>query len=56
MSKAQIVTPKSLSNFATRRKHFIRDFALGGIAGIISKTTVAPIERVKLLMQTEHEN
>lgn len=35
---------------------FIKDFLSGGIAGIISKTVVAPIERVKLLMQTQHEN
>jgi len=28
----------------------------GGVAGIISKTVVAPIERVKLLMQTQREN
>jgi solute carrier family 25 (adenine nucleotide translocator) protein 4/5/6/31 len=28
----------------------------GGVAGIISKTIVAPIERVKLLMQTQREN
>lgn len=29
------------------------DFLSGGIAGIISKTVVAPVERVKLLMQTQ---
>jgi solute carrier family 25 (adenine nucleotide translocator) protein 4/5/6/31 len=32
---------------------FVIDFFSGGIAGIISKTVVAPIERVKLLMQTQ---
>lgn len=32
---------------------FIKDFLSGGVAGIISKTIVAPIERVKLLMQTQ---
>lgn len=34
-------------------KNFIWDFLSGGVAGIISKTVVAPIERVKLLMQTQ---
>lgn len=32
------------------------DFVAGGLAGIIAKTATAPIERVKLLLQTEHEN
>jgi hypothetical protein len=35
-----------------KNKKFIEDFALGGMSGIISKTVVAPMERVKLLMQT----
>ena len=30
---------------------FIKDFLAGGIAAAISKTAVAPIERVKLLLQ-----
>ena len=34
-------------------KSFFRDLALGGIAGGISKTAVAPIERVKLVLQTQ---
>lgn len=29
---------------------------LGGIAAGISKTVVAPVERVKLLLQTQHVN
>jgi solute carrier family 25 (adenine nucleotide translocator) protein 4/5/6/31 len=32
------------------------DFFAGGLAGITAKTLTAPIERVKLLLQTEHEN
>jgi solute carrier family 25 (adenine nucleotide translocator) protein 4/5/6/31 len=35
---------------------FTKNFLSGGLAGIISKTIVAPIERVKLLMQTQREN
>jgi len=32
------------------------DFALGGVSAAISKTAVAPIERVKLLLQTQDAN
>ena len=34
-------------------KAFTKDFLLGGIAAAISKTAVAPIERVKLLLQVQ---
>lgn len=33
---------------------FLKDFAAGGVAAGISKTIVAPIERVKLLLQVQH--
>uniref|UniRef100_A0A8C3BXM2 ADP/ATP translocase n=1 Tax=Cairina moschata TaxID=8855 RepID=A0A8C3BXM2_CAIMO len=33
---------------------FLKDFLAGGIAAAISKTAVAPIERVKLLLQVQH--
>lgn len=33
---------------------FLKDFAAGGISAAISKTAVAPIERVKLLLQVQH--
>ncbi len=32
---------------------FAKDFLAGGIAAAISKTAVAPIERVKLLLQVK---
>ena len=33
---------------------FLKDFAAGGISAAVSKTAVAPIERVKLLLQVQH--
>ena len=32
---------------------FLKDFTAGGIAATISKTTTAPIERVKLILQNQ---
>ena len=37
-------------------KEFIKDLLAGGIAGAIAKTAVAPIERVKLILQTQDLN
>jgi len=37
-------------------KAFAQDFIAGGVAAAISKTTVAPIERVKLLLQVQYVN
>ncbi|CAG2059435.1 unnamed protein product [Timema podura] len=33
---------------------FVKDFLAGGIAAAVAKTAVAPIERVKLLLQVQH--
>jgi len=35
------------------KKNFIQDFMIGGVSAAISKTAVAPIERVKLLLQNQ---
>lgn len=35
---------------------FIKDFLAGGISAAVSKTAVAPIERVKLILQVQHIN
>ena len=32
---------------------FLIDFAAGGVSGAVSKTLTAPIERVKLIIQTQ---
>ena len=36
--------------------HFLKDMLIGGVTGGISKTISAPLERVKLLLQTQHSN
>jgi len=35
---------------------FVTDFAIGGVSGAIAKTGTAPIERVKLIIQTQDSN
>lgn len=37
-------------------KNFFVDFAMGGVSAAVSKTIVAPIERVKLVLQTQDSN
>ena len=34
----------------------LKDFVIGGTSGAIAKTLAAPIERVKLLLQTQENN
>lgn len=50
--------PSSGSTSATRSGYgkILKDFVLGGTAGAIAKTLAAPIERVKLLLQTQENN
>lgn len=33
---------------------FFKDFLAGGVSAAVAKTAVAPIERVKLLLQIQH--
>merc|ERR1712012_1357194 len=37
-------------------KDWATDFLLGGVSGAVSKTLTAPIERVKLVIQTQDAN
>ena len=41
---------------ADKSLSFLKDLAAGGVSGAISKTVVAPIERVKLILQTQDSN
>lgn len=47
---AQIMTEKARSELVRT----LQQLACGGAAGAIARTTVAPIDRVKILMQTSH--
>ena len=42
-----------MSQSKPKPKNFLQDFLVGGISAAISKTCVAPIERVKLLLQNQ---
>jgi len=35
------------------KENFVLNFFLGGLSAIIAKTTVAPTERIKLILQTQ---
>merc|ERR1719450_1372781 len=40
----------------SKLEQFLMDLAVGGISGAVAKTLMAPIERVKILMQTQDSN
>jgi solute carrier family 25 (mitochondrial adenine nucleotide translocator), member 4/5/6/31 len=42
--------------FQAMIQDFAQDFAVGGVSGAIAKTLTAPIERVKLIIQTQDAN
>jgi solute carrier family 25 (adenine nucleotide translocator) protein 4/5/6/31 len=53
MSAVQAYKPMATSDKQGGAMSFLLDLAAGGVAGGISKTVVAPIERVKLLLQVQ---
>lgn len=38
----------------SQTKHFLKDFLAGGVSAAISVTVIAPLERIKLILQTQH--
>merc|ERR1712160_56361 len=50
-----ISSSKTRSNPTNKNmeKNFLTDFLVGGVSAAVSKTIVAPIERVKLLLQVQ---
>jgi len=51
-----IAPPKAKKPKASFGEQLARDFLAGGISGTVSKTITAPIERVKLVIQTQDAN
>ena len=54
-SFAPVTTSPSNHHYLTRMD-FVKDLLLGGTAGIIAKTSCAPLERVKIVLQTQSAN
>jgi solute carrier family 25 (adenine nucleotide translocator) protein 4/5/6/31 len=44
------------ANPPAKKKNFLVDFLVAGVSAAVSKTVVAPIERVKLLLQVQDAN
>ncbi|ORZ36057.1 mitochondrial carrier domain-containing protein [Catenaria anguillulae PL171] len=56
MAKESSVQVKSSNSTDSQAKTFLFDFMAGGVSGSIAKTATAPIERVKLILQTQDSN
>jgi len=55
-SKEESKKPTTQQVGATTAVNFAINFAIGGVSGAVAKTFTAPIERVKLLIQTQDAN
>lgn len=45
--------PKDTVPFQDKVLYFARELLMGGVSGVIAKTTCAPLERVKILLQVQ---
>lgn len=43
----------SENNLQNKALHFARELLMGGVSGVIAKTSCAPLERVKILLQVQ---
>ncbi|XP_008320126.1 solute carrier family 25 member 16 [Cynoglossus semilaevis] len=50
-SEATVSTPPAISNSTA---YLLRSFLAGGLAGCCAKTTIAPLDRVKILLQAQN--
>merc|ERR1711912_222060 len=50
------INKSTMAQAPPKKKNFLVDFFVGGISAAVSKTLVAPIERVKLLLQVQDAN
>ncbi|XP_010770369.1 solute carrier family 25 member 16 [Notothenia coriiceps] len=55
-SEAVVSTSPAISSGppAERDYHFVRSFVAGGVAGCCAKSTIAPLDRIKILLQAQN--
>uniref|UniRef100_A0A667Y4G4 Solute carrier family 25 member 16 n=1 Tax=Myripristis murdjan TaxID=586833 RepID=A0A667Y4G4_9TELE len=53
-SEAAVSTPAPMNSPAKRDYYWLRSFVAGGVAGCCAKSTIAPLDRVKILLQAQN--